>query len=343
MPGELVKPRRLVAHRSCLFLGLSCQFSSQCRCSPYLLGHLVRFLFVLLCLPHVLSPGSSGSIPPLGSSIVVHDLHPRIFSDREYLGVNHSVCVNEDDFACRDFAKAEACRRTICRQLVLRLWSCPRALPPDWPRVPGPLHRPSLSLQSFQPSCCNLRLRVNFPFLTHQELKHLPRFLQILLHVLHSRLHVVKLTWSTFARQCVNTCSFLPFRQRKQCSHGRPRVGCRHPALEFSCLPSRAEVGENLNSSSYGVKSQWQQSQSLLSPTRCTQSQVWTSHAPFPEQVASLQARPPPCQCTGSGAPPPSSEFSGSGGPVCVPLSCRKLHPMTYHSYTRCTALHSDS
>ena len=46
-----------------LLLGLSCQFSSQCRCSPYLLGHLVRSLFVLLCLPCVLSPGSSGSIP----------------------------------------------------------------------------------------------------------------------------------------------------------------------------------------------------------------------------------------------------------------------------------------
>ena len=44
---------------------------------------------------------------PLGSSIVVHDLYPRICSDREYLSAHHSACVNEDDLACRDFAKAK--------------------------------------------------------------------------------------------------------------------------------------------------------------------------------------------------------------------------------------------
>ena len=38
MPGELAKSGWLIAHRGCLLFGLNCQLSSQCRCSPHLLG-----------------------------------------------------------------------------------------------------------------------------------------------------------------------------------------------------------------------------------------------------------------------------------------------------------------
>ena len=44
----------------------------------------------------------------VGSSIVFHDLHPRVCADREDLGTLHSACVDEDDLACKNFVKAVA-------------------------------------------------------------------------------------------------------------------------------------------------------------------------------------------------------------------------------------------
>ena len=45
---------------------------------------------------------------PLSSSVVVHDLRPRVRADREDLSVHHSACVDGDDLACEDFVKAKA-------------------------------------------------------------------------------------------------------------------------------------------------------------------------------------------------------------------------------------------
>ena len=45
---------------------------------------------------------------PLSSSVVVHDLRPRVRADREDLSVHHSACVDGDDLACVDFVKAKA-------------------------------------------------------------------------------------------------------------------------------------------------------------------------------------------------------------------------------------------
>ena len=111
VPSELVKPRWLVAHRGSLLFRLSCKFCSQRRRSPYLLGHFVRILFVPLGLPRVSPPGSLCSDPPplsLGSSVVVHHLHPRVSADREHFSTLHGAGVDEDDFACRGFPEAIA-------------------------------------------------------------------------------------------------------------------------------------------------------------------------------------------------------------------------------------------
>ena len=81
---------------------------SQCRCSPHLLGHFVRVLFVPLGLPRVSFPGSLCSVLPLGSSIVVYHLHPRISADRENFSTLHGASVGEDKFACWGFSEAIA-------------------------------------------------------------------------------------------------------------------------------------------------------------------------------------------------------------------------------------------
>ena len=44
----------------------------------------------------------------LGSSIVVHDLHPRVCADCEELGALDTAGVDEDVFARGDFAEPEA-------------------------------------------------------------------------------------------------------------------------------------------------------------------------------------------------------------------------------------------
>ena len=96
------------SHRGGLLLGLSCQFGSQYRSSLHLLGHFVRFLFVPLSLPRILPPGSSSSIPSLGSSLVVHHLYPRVSADREYFSTLHGTGVDEHDFARWSFPEAIA-------------------------------------------------------------------------------------------------------------------------------------------------------------------------------------------------------------------------------------------
>ena len=39
----------------------------------------------------------------------MHNLHPRVHADGEDFGTSDDAGVDEDDFACRDFATAEAC------------------------------------------------------------------------------------------------------------------------------------------------------------------------------------------------------------------------------------------
>ena len=102
------KPWWLVTHRSGLLFGLSCQFGSQRRWSPYLLGHSVRLFLVPLLSPRVSSPCSSCSIPPLGTSRVADDLRPCDGADHEHLGALHNAGVDEDDFSCCRFAETEA-------------------------------------------------------------------------------------------------------------------------------------------------------------------------------------------------------------------------------------------
>ena len=68
-----------VVGRTDLLFGRSCQLCCQCRCSPHLLGHLVRSLLVPLRLPHV-----------------------------EYLSPLHRAGVDENDSACRSSSEAIA-------------------------------------------------------------------------------------------------------------------------------------------------------------------------------------------------------------------------------------------
>ena len=59
----------------------------------------------------------------LGSSIVVHHLHPRVSADLKYFSTLHCAGVDEDDLPCRGFTEAEAsvdkpcCRRSPSRPL----------------------------------------------------------------------------------------------------------------------------------------------------------------------------------------------------------------------------------
>ena len=46
--------------------------------------------------------------PSLGTGFVVHDLHPRVRADHEHFSTMHDAGMDEDSFACGDFAKAEA-------------------------------------------------------------------------------------------------------------------------------------------------------------------------------------------------------------------------------------------
>ena len=95
MPGELVKPWWLVAHRSGLLFRVSCKLCSQCCCSPYLLGPLCSLSLCPSPLSIRLVPRlSPSSIPSLGSSFVVHHLHPQAFGSR----VAHSSGVTQVHF-----------------------------------------------------------------------------------------------------------------------------------------------------------------------------------------------------------------------------------------------------
>ena len=84
--GELAKSRWLVAHHSGLLFGLSCQICSQCRCSPYLLGHFVPSLLLPLHLPHVSSQALLARYPSWARASSFTTLH--------------RAGVDENDLAC---------------------------------------------------------------------------------------------------------------------------------------------------------------------------------------------------------------------------------------------------
>ena len=67
---------------------------------------------------------------PLGSSIVVHHLYPRISADRENFSTLHGASVDEDDFAFRGFSEAIA----ICQQPPSRPSTGSRGLLAGWLR-----------------------------------------------------------------------------------------------------------------------------------------------------------------------------------------------------------------
>ena len=168
---------RVAAHLGDFLLRFCCHL---CRhCSSDLLRHSARPLLVSLIFPRGVSPSCACSSPPLGSS-VVNNLHPRVNADREDFGTSDNAGVDEDDFACRDFAKAEA--------FV------------DEPPVDDELHdlgpvregvREAGSvlfvfqlgvclLQPLNPPDRHIRLHVELPFPVHQELDHSADLAQVL-------------------------------------------------------------------------------------------------------------------------------------------------------------------
>ena len=109
---------------------------------------------------------------PLGSSVVVHSLHPRASADREDFGTSDSVGLDEDDFACRDSAKAEA---SVDEPLVddeLHDFGPVR----DGIREAGfvlfVFKLGVFFLQPLHPPDRHVRLHVELPFPTYQELDY---------------------------------------------------------------------------------------------------------------------------------------------------------------------------
>ena len=96
--GWLVtQSQRVVAHHRDLVIRLS---RRQRHCASQLLGHNARLLLVTLLLPGFASPKPSVlDLLSTGSSIVVHDLHPRAGPDREDFVALHDADVDEDDLA----------------------------------------------------------------------------------------------------------------------------------------------------------------------------------------------------------------------------------------------------
>ena len=112
----------------------------------------------------------------------------------EHLSTMHDAGVDEDDFACGDLTTLiDDQLRDFCRRVSCSRSSC------------SPF---SLSVQSLQSSCCNLRLHVDFPFSAHPELKHsssLPVDLPSHAPVQISR----RRKRGSCECGCVNTCSFF--------------------------------------------------------------------------------------------------------------------------------------
>ena len=109
----------------------------------------------------------------LGAGFVVHDLHPRVRADHEHFSTMHHASMDEDDFACRDFAKAEGfCRRTTCRRPALQLPSYPREL---FFRLASPCLSScsSRSFSSLSSFLAATSVYVDCPFSADQELEHL--------------------------------------------------------------------------------------------------------------------------------------------------------------------------
>ena len=106
--GRLVtQPWRLAAHFEDCTLRLGCQFRCQRRRPSHLLRRSACPLSVFFLLPRSLAPRLSGSIPPLGTSMVADDLRPCVSADHEDLGTLHSAGVDEDDLTRDSLTKAE--------------------------------------------------------------------------------------------------------------------------------------------------------------------------------------------------------------------------------------------
>ena len=117
---------------------------------PLLASHAGPPCSLSLC-PSLLSihlvPRPAWLDTPLGSSIVVHHLHPRVSADLKHFSTLYGAGVDEDDLPCRGFAKAEA--------LI------------DKPFVDDHLHDLRLVCQSLLQSCLTLRLALFVPFFLH--------------------------------------------------------------------------------------------------------------------------------------------------------------------------------
>ena len=90
-------------------------FSSDCVAS-YAVNAAARFICWATLFPfslslstfHVSRPQSLLARYPVGSSIVVHHLYPRVCAYREYFSTLHGAGVDEHDFACRGSPEARA-------------------------------------------------------------------------------------------------------------------------------------------------------------------------------------------------------------------------------------------
>ena len=176
---HVVQACRVAAHLGDL-LRLRCQFCRQRCCSSHLLRHSARPLRVSLLFPRGVSPGFACSIPPLGSNVVVDNLHPRVSAHGKDFGTSDNAGVDENDFACRDSAKAEA---FVDEPLV-------DDEPHDLGRVREGVREAGFVrfvfqlevflLQSLKLPDRHIRLRVELPYPAHQELGHSADLAQVL-------------------------------------------------------------------------------------------------------------------------------------------------------------------
>ena len=169
----VVYTRQVVAYHRDLLLRLTCQLCGLRRCSPRLLSNLVRLSLSFSSFQAARPQALRARFLP-SSSVVVHDLHPRICANREDLSNHHSACVDYD-FVCVNLAKA---KDFVDEPLVddqLR----------DFGLVRDGFSQAGFSLlvlllvilflqpfQPFQPSDSHIRLHVELPFPAHHEPDH---------------------------------------------------------------------------------------------------------------------------------------------------------------------------
>ena len=86
----VVYTRQVVAYHRDLLLRLSCQLCGLRRCSPRLLSNLVRLSLSFSSFQAARPQALRARFLP-SSSVVVHDLHPRICADREDLSITTAL------------------------------------------------------------------------------------------------------------------------------------------------------------------------------------------------------------------------------------------------------------